>query len=139
MKQILALLGLLCFSMQAQSPELALTITNIQSVKGTIEIGVFNTHDNYLKEGAAYKNYSIVVTDNSETIIIKDLPKGEYAISMYHDKNSDDKCNKNFLGIPKEAFGFSNNIIPKFSAPSYEDCKFVLNDNEKMDIKLTAF
>lgn len=139
MKQILALFGLICFSIQAQSPELSLTITNIESVEGSIKIGVFNTSDNYLKEGAAFKNYSIDVTENTETIIIKDLPKGEYAISMYHDKNSDDKCNKNFIGIPKEAFGFSNNIIPKFSAPSYEDCKFVLNKNKSMAIKLTTF
>lgn len=139
MKQILALFSLICFSMQAQSPELSLTISNIESLKGTIEIGVFNTSDNYLKEGAAFKNYSVDVTKETETIVIKDLPKGEYAISMYHDDNSDGKCNKNFIGIPKEAFGFSNNVIPKFSAPSYEDCKFVLNESTSMVIKLRTF
>ncbi|MBQ0768804.1 MAG: DUF2141 domain-containing protein [Bizionia sp.] len=139
MKQILALFSLICFSMQAQSPELSLTISNIESLNGTIEIGVFNTSDNYLKEGAAFKNYSVDVTKETETIVIKDLPKGEYAISMYHDDNSDGKCNKNFIGIPKEAFGFSNNVIPKFSAPSYEDCKFVLNESTSMVIKLRTF
>ncbi|MDX1271635.1 DUF2141 domain-containing protein [Bizionia paragorgiae] len=139
MKHILIFLGLLCFSAQAQSPELTLNITNIETIKGSIEIGVFNTAHNYLKEGAAYKNYTIEVTKDTETIVIKDLPKGEYAISMYHDENSDDKCNKNFIGIPKEAYGFSNNVVPKFSAPSFEDCKFVFNESQAMAIQLRTF
>ena len=139
MKQILILFSLLYFSAQAQSPELSLTISNIETIEGSIEIGVFNTAQNYLKSGAAYKNYSVEITKEIETLVIKDLPKGEYAISMYHDENSDDKCNKNFIGIPKEAYGFSNNVVPRFSAPSYEDCKFVLDENKEMEIKLRSF
>ena len=118
------------------NPELTVNISNIKLLKGEIIIGVFNTDVGFLKEGVAIKNYTIKVTKETETLVIKDLPKGEYAISLYHDENSDKVCNRNFIGIPKEGYGFSNNIKPKFSAPSYADCKFSLLDDHELKIKL---
>jgi len=72
-------------------------------------------------------------------LVINDLPKGDYAISMYHDKNADGKCNLNFLGVPTEPYGFSNNFRPKFSAPTFTDCQFNLNTNETLKIKLGKY
>lgn len=118
------------------NPQLTIHVQNIKSLKGEIIIGVFNTDKDFLKDGVAIKNYTIAVDKATETIVIKDLPKGEYAVSLYHDENSDNECNRNFLGIPKEAYGFSNNVKPKFSAPSYKDCKFLLLDNKVLDIVL---
>ncbi|MCL8007389.1 DUF2141 domain-containing protein [Gelidibacter japonicus] len=118
------------------NPQLTIHVQNIKSLKGEIIIGVFNTDKDFLKDGVAIKNYTITVDKATETIVIKDLPKGEYAVSLYHDENSDKECNRNFLGIPKEGYGFSNNVKPKFSAPSYEDCKFLLLDNKVLDIVL---
>lgn len=118
------------------NPQLTINIQNIKSFKGEIIIGVFNTDKDFLKDGVAIKNYTIDIDEATETIVIKDLPKGEYAVSLYHDENSDQECNRNFLGIPKEAYGFSNNIKPKFSAPAYNDCKFSLEANKVLDIVL---
>lgn len=118
------------------NPQLTIHVQNIKSLKGEIIIGVFNTDKDFLKDGVAIKNYTITVDKATETIVIKDLPKGEYAVSLYHDENSDKECNRNFLGIPKEGYGFSNNVKPKFSAPSYEDCKFTLAENKVLDIAL---
>ncbi|MBA6151332.1 DUF2141 domain-containing protein [Gelidibacter maritimus] len=118
------------------NPQLTVHVKNIKSLKGEIIIGVFNTDKDFLKDGVAIKNYTISVDEVNETIVINDLPKGEYALSLYHDENSDNECNRNFLGIPKEAYGFSNNVKPKFSAPSYEECKFMLVENKTLDIIL---
>lgn len=117
-------------------PQLTINIQNIKSFKGEIIIGVFNTDKDFLKDGVAIRNYTIAIDEATETIVVKDLPKGEYAVSLYHDENSDQECNRNFLGIPKEAYGFSNNIKPKFSAPAYNDCKFSLEENKVLDVVL---
>jgi uncharacterized protein (DUF2141 family) len=118
------------------NPKLTLHIQNIDALKGNIIIGVFNTEKDFLKNGAAILNYTIDIDSVSETLVITDLPIGVYAISLYHDENSDNKCNRNFLGIPKEGYGFSNNVKPKFSAPSFEDCKFSLTTDLEMKIKV---
>ena len=52
------------------------------------------------------------------------LPHGEYAIAVFVDLNGNGKMDKNFLGIPKEQYGFSNNVMGTMAAPSFEQAKF---------------
>lgn len=119
-----------------QNPQLTIKVENIEIVDGYIRIGIFNASDTFLKKSSTFKKYKIAVKDRTERIIIDDLPKGEYAFILYHDKNSDGKMNRKFIGIPKEPYGFSNNIRPKLSKPTFEECKFLLEDNLVMEIRL---
>lgn len=119
-----------------ENPQLTLKISNIEKVQGEIIIGVYNQDTNFLKQGFAIKNYTIKVDKNTAAINITDLPKGEYAITMYHDENSDNECNRNFMGIPKEGYAFSNNFKPKFGPPKFKDCKFDLSENKTLNIKM---
>ncbi|HTW47215.1 MAG TPA: DUF2141 domain-containing protein [Acidobacteriaceae bacterium] len=48
------------------------------------------------------------------------LPAGKYAVAVIHDENMNHKLDRNFLGIPKEGFGFANNPKVGLSAPSFE-------------------
>lgn len=136
MKTILILFGMISTLLPTINPELTIKISNIDKIKGEIKVGVFDTDTNFLKEGHAIKNYSIKVKNSTATLTITDLPKGEYAITMYHDQNSDNECNRNFIGIPKEPYAFSNNVKPKMSAPKYKDCKFTFSDDKTLNIKL---
>lgn len=120
-----------------ENPQLTITIDNIGLLEGKIRIGVFNKKKGFLKREAAIKHYYITVKNSIESIKITDLPKGDYAFSLFHDENSDDVCNLNFLGIPKEPYGFSNNIKPKFSAPSYADCTFSLDKDILLKVTLS--
>lgn len=124
------------YSMPNPNPQLTINVANIEVVKGNIRIGIFNTNDTFLKKGSTFKKYKVAVEDSTETIVIDNLPKGEYAFILYHDKNSDGKMNRKFIGIPKEPYGFSNNVRPKLSKPTFEECKFVLDDNLELEIKL---
>ena len=65
-----------------------------------------------------------------------DLPEGIYAIALFVDANKNLKIDKNFLGIPKEQFGFSNNAMGKLSAPSFEQAKFEVRGDTLQNIKL---
>lgn len=136
MKIVLILFGMISTLIPQSNPKLTIKISNIEKIKGEIKVGVYNTDTNFLKEGHAIKNYSIKVENNTALLTITDLPEGEYAVTMYHDQNSDNECNRNFIGIPKEPYGFSNNIKPKMSAPKYKDCKFTLSENKILNIKL---
>ena len=46
------------------------------------------------------------------------------------------KCNRNFLGIPSEDYGFSNNVMPFLSPPDFEDAMVKLNKNTIIEVKL---
>jgi uncharacterized protein (DUF2141 family) len=52
------------------------------------------------------------------------------------DKNKNGKLDKNYLGIPTEAYGFSNNARRTFSAPSFEEAEVNLNSDLAISITL---
>ena len=60
-----------------------------------------------------------------------DLPEGEYAISIFHDENNNNELDTNFLGIPKEGLGASNDARGHFGPPKYKDVKFYLKNGSK--------
>ncbi|MFD2907597.1 DUF2141 domain-containing protein [Flavobacterium ardleyense] len=136
MKSIFLLITVISGLFSNENPQLTLKISNIEKMQGEIIIGVFNQDKNFLKDGFAIKNYKIKVEKNTAVINITDLPKGEYAITMYHDENSDNECNRNFVGIPKEGYAFSNNFKPRFGPPKFKDCKFELSGNKTLQIKM---
>ena len=132
---ILVLL-LIAFFPKRKTVNLEVTVSNINSSYGSIELAVFNTPHLFIKKNKAYRNYTRKVSGDTLVINIVDLPKGDYAISLYHDINSDKVCNLNALGIPKETYGFSNNIKPRFKKPKFKDCKIKLKENTSTEIRL---
>ncbi|MGH7815427.1 MAG: DUF2141 domain-containing protein [Candidatus Binataceae bacterium] len=53
------------------------------------------------------------------------LAAGDYAAVVYHDENGNGKFDRNFLGMPKEGFGFSRDAPVRFSAPTFDACHFL--------------
>ena len=64
------------------------------------------------------------------------VPSGTYAIGLYIDANENEKMDTNFLGIPKEQFGFSNDAKGSFGPPSFESASFELVKSKKIVINL---
>ena len=55
----------------------------------------------------------------------EDLPPGTYAVQVMHDENDNGKLDSNFLGIPSEGYGFSNNPRVMRRA-TFEEARFEL-------------
>ncbi|RQO66398.1 hypothetical protein DBR43_29720 [Pedobacter sp. KBW06] len=137
MKYMLVLV--LFFGLQkgyAQQGQLKITVPNVNKIEGKIQVSLYNTKDRFIRKGQEYKSQTRKVNSNSETFIFKDLPVGTYAVALYHDENSDGKCNTNLIGIPKEGYGFSQNFKPSLSAPKFDDAKFKLEKETEIIIKL---
>ncbi len=64
------------------------------------------------------------------------LAAGQYAIAVSHDKNENGKTDTNFFGIPKEAWGVSNNVRPLMRAPTFDEAVFSLQDNQILNIDI---
>jgi uncharacterized protein (DUF2141 family) len=99
-------------------------------------MGLFNNATSFPHEGKEFRKINIKVMGNEESILIDSLPKGTYAIAIFHDENYDNICNLNFFGIPKEGYGFSKNFKPKLFAPVFDDCKFQIDTICKLTIRL---
>lgn len=58
-----------------------------------------------------------------ETILSFEVPAGVYAVAVHHDANSNGKLDANFLGIPTEGYGVSNDVRPRFRAPRFAEAR----------------
>ena len=68
----------------------------------------------------------------NEISVPVELTPGEWAVALTQDTNNNDKLDKNFLGIPTEPYAFSNNVRPRFAAPKFAECKFVVSGPGKV-------
>jgi uncharacterized protein (DUF2141 family) len=62
------------------------------------------------------------------------VPAGEFAISMFHDENSNKTLDTNFLGMPKEGWGTSRDAKANFGPPSYSDARVLLAAGEHKQV-----
>ncbi|HOX81707.1 MAG TPA: DUF2141 domain-containing protein [Chryseolinea sp.] len=105
----------------AQSASLEVTIKNIKGTEGTIRIGLFKTKEDFLKTAVTGK--AVKANGTEVKVIFENLPYGDYAISVIHDENGNEKLDTKAMGIPKEGFAFGNNAMGTFGPPSFEESK----------------
>lgn len=119
------------------SQKLVLKVTNIDIRKGGyLKIAMFNNEDTFLKTNTAFRKYHGDIKTEIHKVLFDSIPSGNYAISVFHDENSNHELDANFLFIPTEGYGFSNN--PKFYGPSnWEKTHFNFNGgNKEIEIKI---
>jgi len=54
----------------------------------------------------------------------QDIPPGTYALAVVHDENMNGKLDTNWLGIPTEGYGFSNDVKALLGPPSFSAASF---------------
>lgn len=108
---------------------LQVTFTGVQPNKGPVRVALYHQASDFMVISKAKASQSLVVGGNTQlTYTFEGLPPGQYAISSFQDLNNNGKLDKNFLGIPSEPYGFSNNARPKFRAPTWDEAAFLLGD-----------
>jgi uncharacterized protein (DUF2141 family) len=113
--------------LSAQST-LTIEIDKLESNKGVVIVDLLD------KNEKSVKDQSSVIADNKCTIIFKDLKNNQYAIRYFHDENSNEELDTNFLGIPKEGFGFSNDAIGKFGPKDFSEWLFEVSGDTKVQM-----
>lgn len=131
----LLLLATLAGTAQAQEPSpntgnIRVVVNNIRNASGFIGVALFEAKDGFPdKPEHAITGKRIPAGDHSE-IIFENVPYGTYAVSVLHDENGNGRMDKNFIGIPKEGFGTSNNPKIRRGPPSFSESSFSLESHE---------
>ena len=119
------------------STGLHIEITNINNIKGQVLLSIHDNKDNFPYK--PLKTFDLEKGDLANgrlEFFIKDIKPGEYAITVLDDRNSNRDMDKNWLGLPKEGFGFSKNVKPAFlNIPDFEKCSFEIG-KEKVKTKI---
>ena len=113
-----ALLALIAAA-PALAADLAVTITNARNADGTMLIAVCD-EPNFL-DGACVKTMKVKAQTAPLRVVIPGMPPGRWAVQVIHDENDNVDFDRNFLGIPTEGYGFSNNPRGTFGPPDFDD------------------
>jgi uncharacterized protein (DUF2141 family) len=65
-----------------------------------------------------------IIAHNHATCEFSGIAAGRYGVSVIHDENMNGKLDKNMLGMPREGFGMSNDVLPRFGPPKFEAVAF---------------
>jgi uncharacterized protein (DUF2141 family) len=132
---ILVLVLFTFFGMQVPG-ELNLVVSNITPQGGDVYVAVYDHSESYMSIEMAVFKKMVAAEGETQTIVISDVPYGEYAIAVFQDLNGNGELDIKGAGIPKEPFGFSNNARGKMGPPNYKNAKFSFTDDLEMNIEL---
>lgn len=101
----------LAFAPLASAGDLTVTISDIRSAKGLLSVAVVNTEAgwNSQEKPVAAERVDMTGKEQKEVVMKFKLPAGSYAVMVMHDENGNGELDANFMGIPTEGYGFSNN------------------------------
>ncbi len=134
-------LSLLCSALALQAETLTVIATGLENNHGEVQFSLYN------KDGTIpdkelnkyYKMQRVSINNKEAKIVFKDLPKGRYAVNLFHDENNNSKLDKG-LFTPKEGVGLSNfQTINLFHLPNFKKASFLLNQDKEIKIKIIYF
>lgn len=121
---------------EEEKAKLTVNIVNTESNKGKLYLYLHDNPEHFPREKEKAKKIEVVrIKNNKAQVVIEGLDYGKYAIAVHHDENDNDEVDTNFMGIPNEDFGVSNNATGFMGPPSFEDASFSV-DSEKVVLEI---
>lgn len=120
------------------SANLKVHVYNLRNSKGNLLVSLYNEEKPFPKyPKQAFRNMKTTIQDGNANISFQNIPYGRYAIAILHDENGNDKMDQNFIKMPKEGYGFSNNAKGSFGPPGFDAAAFEVNKPD-MEISIKA-
>lgn len=121
----------------SQAAEINVTVNGISHAGGTLSALLLNSAEAWDGKGKPVEGRRVEISSTDDLqVVFADLAPGQYALRLMHDENSNGKLDSNFVGMPTEGYGFSNN--PRVMRPAtFDEAKFELGaDGTAVTIEL---
>lgn len=102
---------------------------------GELSAGVF-TEANFPKVGKQERGMEIRVTATRMEFRLTQMPAGTYGAAVFQDVDKNKDLKTNFIGLPQEPIGFSNDARIQLGPPSFADAQFRVEANQETIIKI---
>ena len=114
------------FAQSSSCPGIHVKILNIRNSTGTVDCALFDSPVGFpIEVLRSATNVMVIKVRHTEARCdFEDIPQGTYALAVIHDENMNGKLDTNWLGIPKEGYGFSNDAKALLGAPSFSAASF---------------
>lgn len=112
----------------AEQPAAALTVEvkGLRNDRGRLAVALFDSAASFPTRERAVRGQIVRIQGGRAAVTFRDLRPAVYALAVLHDENGNDKMDFNFLGMPLEGYGFSNDAAVLFGPPSFASAAFRL-------------
>jgi uncharacterized protein (DUF2141 family) len=125
---------------QAQSAPgglIRVEIRGLRNDKGQVLCALFSSASDFPKKAdKAIAHGTSVITNGHAACEFPAVAPGTYAVSVVHDENSNGKLDTNFVGIPREGVGASNDAKGHFGPPKFDAAAFRFSGG-RLELKIT--
>lgn len=108
----------------SHAADLIVRVTGLSDPLGQVGCSLFATADGFPMDSTGARVLWVSADRSGVTCRFPDLPEGTYAVSVAHDLNANQRVDTNFIGLPTEQWGVSNNARPSLRAPRFDEARF---------------
>jgi uncharacterized protein (DUF2141 family) len=120
----------------SESPSSVLIeVSGFKNTRGTLNCRLFTKAADF-PDGEGIVTLRVPITGSNTSCSFSNVEPGTYAIAVVHDENGNGKLDKNFVGVPSEGYGVSNNKTYALSAPKWDESTFKLGATESKALQV---
>ena len=125
---------------QTQAPAanvIHVEIGGLRNDKGQVFCALYSSGDGFPNQSEkALARVSSTIVDKRAVCEFSGVAPHTYAVSVFHDENSNGKLDTNFMGIPREGVGASNGARGHLGPPKFDAAAFHFPGGH-LDLKIT--
>jgi uncharacterized protein (DUF2141 family) len=99
--------------------QISVPIQGLRNSQGMVRCGLFNSAATFRQPSKEFRGVAVPIANQQATCVFAEVPPGTYAVAVFHAENNETQIQTNFLGQPKEGYGFSRNPSTTFGAPDF--------------------
>ena len=112
-------------------------IAGLHSDKGQVLCSLFSSPSDFPKKtGKAVAHAKSSIAQGHASCEFPGIAPGRYAVSVFHDENSNGKLDTKFMGIPSEGVGASNAAKGHLGPPKFDAAAFPFTGG-RVELKIT--
>lgn len=123
----------------SNAAEVVVRITGLSEPLGQVGCSLFAGPAGFPRDSSGARQMWQAADAKGVTCRFSDVPEGTYAVSIGHDVNGNKRVDTNFVGMPTEQWGASNNARPNMRSPRFDEAMFKVAADAKevvIDIKV---
>ena len=110
---------------QSLSGDIVVDIRGLRNDDGLVRVSLYDSSSGFPNEISKALDVKATEIDNGEArVVFPRYSHGTYAIGLFHDENRNGVMDSNFLGVPQEGYGASNDARGRLGPPRYQDAAF---------------
>jgi len=119
----------LSFSDSVVTGKMIIEFPNINPNQGMVEVSVYDKSEAFLVKDQFIQKKRAQIVNGKAQLIFENIPFGKIAVGSYHDVDSDETYDKNFIGLPVEPYAFSKKPTCNWRKPRFEEVSFDFREN----------